>query len=232
MKSLLLILFLIKSSFAFEYFDEGLVTKHDPRTENRNLFYAEYLTLGGKDMGFNSFMDKKRLANGLYLRSSIHTSRTVSHDEITGWLVSSKILGTHHGIEIWNQIKKYNGAYPAVVKDWTDFAPYNPSNYYAWNQLTVNTKWAYLYLPIYTANLMICANKPYEDTSCKIIYWIELSNMPTNTANDKLITYFDKKMTEMYGRKWLPIVILMQIYHNKETEDFPIFQAMRKLYDN
>ena len=202
-----------------EYFNEGLVTKSDPQTENRNLFYAEYLTLGGVDQGFNSFMHEKQLPNGLYLRSSIHTNRTVSHDEITGWLVSSKILGTCHGEVIWSQLVRHYGAYPAAVKNWTDYLPFNPGNYYAWAKL-VGSKASIFFFPIYLLNLVISCSKPPKDTSSKIIYWLELSNINSPLCK----WFFEKRMKSQYGDAWLSSLLI--IYFGTDSE-FPLLKQLR-----
>lgn len=210
-----------------EYFNEGLVTNHDPQTENRNLFYAEYLTLGGVDQGFNSFMNAKKLPNGLYLRSSIHTNRTVSHDEITGWIVSSKILNTNHRFEIWDTLQANKGAYPAVVKDWSDLLPYNPGNYYSWGEM-VDATLSVVFYPIYAANLVIACSKEAANTSSKIIYWLQLENMPKNARNIALKWYFEKRMEAMYGKAWLASLLI--IYFKGESEDFPLFKQLKDYY--
>ena len=197
------------------YFNEGLVTKHDPSTENRNLFYAEYLTLGGVDQGFNYFMNAKKLPNGMYLRSSIHTKRSVSHDEITGWLVSSKILNTNHRFEIWNQLVSNYGAYPAVIENVLDYLPFNPSNYYAWGELS-EKKWTKVFYPIYAVSLIIACAKEKQNTSSKIIYWLELSNIDAPL----LKWFFEKRMEAMYGEKW--IKELFDIYFHGEDLEHPL----------
>lgn len=208
----------------FEYFNEGLVTKRDPITENRNLFYAEYLALGGVDRGFSSFMYLKRLPNGMYLRSSHHVNRTVSHDEITGWMVSSYLLGTEHKKEIWDTLKKNYGAYPAVVKHWTDRLPFNPANYYAWGSY-VHSPVRYAFLPLYFTNMLIALSKPNNNTSSKIMYWLELTTMPKSVANDAMIFIYSKAMRAKYGNNWL--IQIMQIYHGTDA-DFPINKELKK----
>ena len=208
------------------YFDEGLVTSSDPRTENRNLFYAQYLALGGVDQGFNSFMHAKQLANGLYLRSSFHTDRTVSHDEITGWMASSYLLNTVHRVEIWKTLVSNYGAYPAVVKDITDRLPYNPGNYYAWASYAGSSA-KYLFLPMYFINLLIAIAKEKQNTSSKIIYWLELSTMPKTWVNLQMKKIFEAKMKAQYGEKWLEG--LFSIYFNSESRtDFPLWKELLK----
>lgn len=209
----------------FEYFNEGLVTKHDPQTENRNLFYAQYLALGGVDQGLNTFMHLKQLPNGLYLRSSHHLNRTVSHDEITGWMASSYMLGTKHRFEIWNTLKANYGAYPAVVKHWSDRLPFNPANYYAWS-CYVGSPAKYAFFPFYLANMLIALTKPNENTSSKIIYWLELSTMPKSDLNSFLIFIYKRVMKFKYGKDWLRQILT--IYHG-EDKGFPIYKELEKL---
>jgi hypothetical protein len=203
------------------YFNEGLITKQDPQTENRNLFYAEYLTLGGVDQGFNSFMNAKKLPIGLYLRSSIHTTRTVSQDEILGWMVSSKILKTNHRLEIWDTLKANLGAYPAVVHNWTDRLPYNLGNYYVWGKLA-NKSWTSIFAPLYGVNLLINSFKEKGNTSSKILNWLELSNIDAPLFK----WFFEKRMEAMYGKDWLKII--MGIYFNGEDRNFPILKELYK----
>jgi len=208
------------------YWNEGLVTSSDPVTENRNLFYAEYLALGGVDQGFNSFMHQKQLPNGLYLRSSLHTNRTVSHDEITGWMASSYILKTGHKLEIWKTLLSNYGAYPAVVKDFTDKLPYNPGNYYSWASYAGSAS-KYLFLPMYFINLLIAIAKEKQNTSSKIIYWLELSTMPKTWINLQMKKIFEAKMKSQYGEKWLES--LFSIYFaNESRTDFPIWKEILK----
>ena len=131
------------------YFSDvyGIVTKHDPVTENGGLFLAHYLVLkkyheieiDGRDRLL--FMEKMHNAwesRGLFKRSSNHTKRTVSHDEITGFMVSSNILGTWHGKDVLWFLKKHFGNYPATGKN----KFYQPSDYYAWT-LLCDSKWSF-----------------------------------------------------------------------------------------
>lgn len=225
---LALVLFLTFSASAFDYFSYGgLVTKNDPTTENMNLFLAEYLTVGGhvEKEYFIDAMDSRRLSNGLYLRSPIHKARTVSHDEILGFIVTSKILNTYHRFEIWNQLVENNGAYPAVAHDISDLISYNPANFYPWAMITEHENVAQIYLPFYLVNFLLNINKPYKDTSSKIKTWLEISNMPPTKTNQLLAIQFDDSMIKMYGRCWLEV--LMHIYHG-EDPDFPIYKELEK----
>lgn len=216
-----------------EYFQlGGLVTKNDPNTENCNLFYAEWLTLrclgvtrrlGWQDYFIDGMDSKWNLKTKCYNRRTFDDSRSVSHDEITGWLVSSKILYTTHGENIWKHLITHFGSYNNTSK-MVDYLPFNPANYYAWG-LLVNSRLAYIFAPFYLINLLISANKPPENTSSKIIYWVQLSN----THSPLFKKYFEYKMKKMYGEKWLASLLI--IYFGKtEKDDFPIFQALKEFY--
>lgn len=223
----------------FEYFlsGYGLATQNDPKTENCNLFYAEYLTLKKRDQYFEShfkLMEKSRFMTnmaqklnerGVYNRRSGNDKRSVSHDEITGWMVSSKILNTSHGWDIWSHLTGNFGSYNNTGKLF-DYVPFNPANYYAWGQL-VESKASYIFLPFYMINLLIASNKPKENTSSKIIYWLELSNMPKTAVNIWLNNYYESKMKSQYGNNWLRS--MLEIYFNTEDrENFPIFKELKQ----
>ena len=125
------------------YFKEGfgLVTENDPVTENCNLFYAEYLllkrnheSLSEEDkVFFTKNMEMKINDRGLYNRRSIETTpiRSVSHDEITGWLVASRVLCTDHGKDIWRHLISHFGTYNNTGR-LSEALPFNPANFYAW----------------------------------------------------------------------------------------------------
>ena len=228
----------------FNYFPDGygLVTKHDPTMENCNLFYAEYLELKKRDEYFESayLKDEKNRFHfnmyqkfnnkyGVFNRRSGNDTRSVSHDEITGWLVASKILKTGHGKDIWSHLVKHGGSYNNTGK-FLDYFPFNPSNYYAWGQL-VGSRLSYFFLPFYMVNLAIASAKPKQNTSSKIIYWLELQNLPDTYINRKLKEYYQEKMKDQYGRDWLKS--LFGIYFNSEDkQDFPIFKEFRWVGSN
>ena len=208
------------------YFSYGmLITERDKTTENGNLFLAQYLTLGGKIEReyFETGMRDRQLKSGLYKRSPIHNTRSVSQDEILGFMVSSKRLGTNHRFIIWNQLMSHAGAYPAVIENTLDYLPFNLANYYVWGSLA-NRNWTKIFAPLYLVNLMINMSKEPKNTSSKILNWLELSNI-----NSPLFKwFFEKRMTAMYGEKWLASLLLY--YHRDEKEDFPIKIQLKEYY--
>lgn len=203
----------------------GLVTQQDPGTENGGLFLAQYLADNPKSVfARNIFMlkmDNAILPSGLYRRSENHNKRSVSHDEITGMMASSYILGTLHKNIIWKQLKENFGAYPAIVMDWSDRLPFNPGNYYAWGQY-VRSPASYCFLLIYIVNLIIASNKPATETSSKLMYDLELRTMPDNWINRKLAKYYESKMAKQYGSDYL--MKMRRIYFSTEKEEFPLFK--------
>lgn len=210
----------------------GLITKNDPASENAGLFFAHYLVLklmlGIPITNDDRYIYLMKMQNahveyGLYLRSKNHKDRTVSHDEITGFIVSSHILKTEHRFFIWEYLVKHYGNYPATG----DNKYYNPANYYAWAVLT-NSRLSFLFAPLYTINLLISSNKEKGNTSSKLIYLTELYCMKDKSFYSKMLwKYFTLRMELMYGEKW--INALYEIYFNTENDDFPLLKLSRML---
>jgi hypothetical protein len=204
----------------------GLVTRQDPISENAGLFLAQYAASKPDAIALSTFSSKMRLAkqpNGLYARSVKHLQRSVSHDELTGMLATSKIFNTQHRFEIWKQLKANFGAYPAIVMSKKDYLPFNPANYYAWGQY-VDSKLSYLFLPFYIFNLFESCNDEKIDTSSKLVYHLELVTMPKNVVNKALLGYYENKMKQQYGENYL--LKLRKIYFSNETPDFPLFKVL------
>lgn len=216
------------------YFSEtfGLVTRHDSTSENSGLFFAYYLILKvilNKEISkedsriFFSKMENARVENGLYLRSAHHKTRTVSHDEQTGFLVSSKILKTNHGDEIMSYLESHFGNYPATGS--SKF--YQPSNYYAWGLLT-GRRWTGIFFPLYLTSMMISIGKPKQQTSSKLIYLAELYLIKDEALFTKMLwKLFVTNMKNQYGKYW--IKALFEIYFNTEGDDFPLLELARRI---
>lgn len=216
------------------YFKDGfgLVTTNDPNTENANLFYAQYLSLKERTntedlIFFRRNMRLKLNERGLYNRRSIEPNpvRSVSKDEILGWLVASKILDTEHGVNIWEHLLAHFGSYNNTGRI-LDYLPFNPGNYYAWGQI-VGSKLSLLFLPFFVVNLIICCNQEPKNTSSKIMYWLEFKNMPDSFINKQLSKYYERKMKAQYGENYL--LGLYNIYFNMESRsEFPLFKELLK----
>jgi hypothetical protein len=211
-----------------EYFKDGygLVTENDPITENCNLFYAQYLALKTPvvtDLIFyRRNMKLKVNESGLYNRRSVETLpvRSVSKDEILGFMTASSILKTEHADKIWRHLLTHCGSYNNTGR-LRDYLPFNPGNYYNWGQL-VNSKLSYLFLPIFVINLIIASNNPVGITSSKILYWLIFKTMPKNIINNFMCKYYERKMKAQYGENY--IRGLYDIYFSMESKTkFPLF---------
>jgi hypothetical protein len=214
----------------FSYFNSiyGLVTKHDPTSENAGLFLAQYVMTNPDALALSTYYSKMKAAkqpNGMYARSAKHLQRSVSHDEISAMMSISYKYNSFHRFEIWKSLIKNYGAYPAIVMDKSDYLPYNLANYYAWGQY-VGSKLSYLFLPLYFINMVISSNKKASETSSKLITHLELSTMPKNFVNKLMFKYFEKKMIKQYGTNYL--LELRKIYFWTESEDFPLFKNLLK----
>ena len=168
-------------------------------------------------------MANVRVSEGLYRRSKHHTERTVSHDEITGMLISSKLLKTDHGDKIMNYMEKNFLNYQATgVPKF-----YQPSNFYMWGLLT-DRKWTMFFYPIYAVSFFISINKAPKETSSKLIYLIEFYTTKDKSFSSNLLwKFFIVEMKKQYGEDW--IKELFEIYFNGEQEDFPIFKLSRRI---
>lgn len=210
----------------------GLVTENDPNTENANLFLAQWhilknnkgkLTDADRDW-FIANMETKINSKGLYNRRSIETIpvRSVSQDEILGFLISSTLLQTPNAEKIWKHLITHFGTYNNTGR-LKDSIPFNPANFYAWGQI-VGSKLSYLFLPFYIANLLIAINKDPSNTSSKIMYWMEMTVMPKTLINIFLFNIFKKQMIKQYGGDY--VSVMLHIYHNAEKPEFPIFKEL------
>jgi len=210
----------------------GLITAADPGTENGGLFLAHYFVLRlmlGMPMDptaidtYYSKMYNAYVAPGLYRRSKNHTDRTVSHDEITGFMVGSEILRSYHRDTIWKHLISNHMSYNATGT----FKAYNPADYYPW-ALIAGSSLAPIYAPFYFANLMISSNKPKEETSSKLIYLTELYVIKDKSAYANFLwKYFSWRMEKMYGKGW--VGELYAIYFKNEHEDFPLRKLSREV---
>lgn len=210
----------------------GLITKHDQTTENGGLFLLHFYTLKIilgvpiSDHEKNIFvqkMENAKVAEGLYRRSKHHQTRTVSHDEITGMLISSKLLKTDHGDKIMTYLEKNFLNYPATgVPKF-----YQPSNFYMWGLLS-SRKWTSIFYPFYMASFFFSIKKPKNETSSKLIYFVELyATKDFSFGSMFLWGFFVEEMKKQYGEDW--IKELFEIYFNGEQEDFPIFKLSRRI---
>lgn len=221
----------------FEYFrlGYGLVTKADPTTENCNLHFAQWLSLvspiesDNMLLGVTEFfyenMRLKKNSLGLYNRRTGADVRTVSHDEITGWMVSSYLLGSDHRFEVWKSLKKGLGSYNNTG-ELLNYLPFNPANFYNWGQY-VNSKLSVIFAPLYFFNLWLACRKPPGNTSSKLVYWVELNTVPDSFLNRLFLKFYEKRMKAMYGEQYLRRLLDIYFWHENINE-FPLHVEARK----
>lgn len=207
----------------------GLVTEADQATENCNLFFAQYLALSKPVVTdlifFRRNMRMKINDRGLYNRRSIEPLpiRSVSKDEILGFLTASSILHTEHKNKIWRHLLTHFGSYNNTGR-LLDYLPFNPGNYYNWGQL-LESKLSYLFLPFFAANLVVACSKEKQNTSSKILYSLIFKTMPKSKLNNFMCSYYERKMKAQYGENYLRG--LYEIYFNSESRtEFPLFKLV------
>lgn len=221
----------------------GLVTKHDPTSENSGTFLCHDVVLSDiirhrKLIDYNkSFLDRKfheaifnnkmffaiadskPVGYGLYMRSYHHTKRTVSHDELTSFFCTSFLLDTPHRFQIWKYMLKHFGVYS--FSGGKRYLPFQPACYYPWARLS-RSYLSNFFLPFYILAMVISLNKSKDKTSSKLLYLDELYCMKKKGKwVDKLLwKYFDYKMKNMYGEKYIKELVNIYFWH--EDDSFPL----------
>ena len=207
----------------------GLVTSRDQFSENSGTFFMYYLILKQMnglqltnfDMSiFLQKMQAAKVADGLYLRTVNHPNRTVSHDEITSFIVSSNILQTSHGPAIAEYLKHSNGNYPATGVS----KRYNPSNYFAWYNISGVNGHTFFPSLIYVVSLIITCNSAKTETSSKLLYLAELYTLRKQFP--RLWKYYTSKMEKQYGPLW--VKELFAIYFASENAEYPLIKLSRQ----
>lgn len=209
----------------------GLVTLYDSTTENGGLFLSEYLTLKhdnkeefttyDKDI-YVSKMENAKVKDGLYRRDKTRTERTVSHDEITGMIVASKLLGTTHADEIWDYLIRH-----CFIYDFNYSRPYpafHPAWIYFWGEW-MDSYWTKIFYPLAFTNIYLATKDGSQgQTSGKLLYF-------TLLKRDSFLWQFYKvRMKKLYGDEWVKSVF--SIYFSKEEENHPlIYHSRRYKYD-
>lgn len=212
-----------------EYFSKkyGLVTDNDPVSENGQLFLA-HLLLFPDGFGNAGTMLKQlknsKVEEGLYHRNpDLVDRRIMSHDNMSGIMSFSYEFQTTHRFEIWKYLIRHLGTYDnskGKSKQLSRFLPFNPANFFPWG-LCAQSKLAYLFLIFYIPSLIISCNRKKEDTSGKILAWIELFPHRTNNVAKHLFRYYERKMKAMYGEEYMKE--LVAIYHGRNnTKEFPL----------
>lgn len=206
----------------------GLTTSTDNSPENGGLYLAEYyrlksdLNLPITDIERIPYIDKMsnaKVSEGLYRRDVTRLVRTVSHDEITGFLVSSKLLNTNHASEIWKYLLKHlfvydpnnNRLYPAFAPQWICL----------WGELMESWLFKWL-LPYVLINILLDTKLGSNRiTSGKLLYFTLLNR---NSLLWKIYTY---RMKRIYGNSWQ--IELFKIYFPKEDREHPLIYLAERI---
>lgn len=211
------------------YFSQtyGLTISTDSTPENGGLYFAEYLRLKsdlnipitGEDLEiYTTKMFKAKVSEGLYHRDYTRTERTVSHDEITGFLVASKILNTNHRFEIWKYLLRHlfvydpnnNRPYPAFAPQWICL----------WAELMDSKLFKWLIPYTFISMLLATKSGSQNDTSGKLLYF-------TLLKRDSLMwKIYKHRMIKLYGEHY--VKDMFSIYFPKESEEHPIINLTDK----
>lgn len=204
----------------------GLVTDNDPTTENGQLFLQQLMLLDPYNQELIDTMNTQLLYSkvdvGLYHRNPQLTNKILSNDNLSGIFSYSVTNNTQERFEIWNHLLKHLGTYDNTQgksKQLSRFLPYNPSNFFIWG-LSAESNIYLAFLPFYIINLVLACNKPIEDTSGKILYWVEMSPHKDHWLVKRFWRYYERKMIAQYGVGY--IKQLMKRYHGGNSPEFPI----------
>lgn len=205
----------------------GLTGEVDSKSENGQLFLTEYILLLNGKIQNESFIMNEQLQNsyvmdGLYNRNPDLISRENSHDNLSGIFSYSYLAKSEHRFKIWSYLLKHLGTYDNTKgksAELSRFLPFNPSNFFIWG-LCAESSIYLLFFPLYLISLVIACNKPLNDTSGKILSWVELLPHKDHWLVKHLYNYFEKKMKSLYGDNYLKE--LMKIYHGGNSHEFPI----------
>ncbi len=205
----------------------GLVTDHDPTTENGQLFLTQLILLDTENaLVYNDIMREQlmgsKVESGLYHRNPNLTTRTMSHDNLSAIFSYSFYNNTDHRFQVWNYLLKHLGTYDNTKNKSTQasrFLPFNPANFFIWG-LCAKSNIYLLFLPIYVLNLVLSCNSDKGETSGKILNWVKLLPHKNHWLVKHLFRYYERKMKIQYGENYL--LELMRIYHGGNSKEFPI----------
>lgn len=218
-----------------EYFSTryGLTGEGDPVSENGQLFLAEFALLTtpliDRDLHVKVFktmyqqLELSKVKKGLYHRNpDLIDRRIMSHDNMSGVMALCYLAKSNIRKDIWHYLVTHLGIYDnsqGKSKQLSRFLPFNPANIFAWG-LCAESWWSNIAIIIYFPTLMLCCNKPVDDTTGKILAWVELVQFKKHWLAKYCWNYLEKKMVAQYGAEW--VKALMKGYHGNHSPEFPI----------
>jgi hypothetical protein len=212
----------------------GLTGEADPESENGQLFLSEYILLEHQSRGFSDECKKaseimeQQLQNclikkGLYCRNTdLKYSRVLSHDNMCGIISYSALFKTQHRYDIWKYLLLHLGTYDSSQgksPQLSKYLPFNPANFFIWG-LCADSIFCYVFFPLFIVNLLVTISKKKEDTSGKILSWVQMYPIKNNLLVKISFYLFEMRMKNQYGDNY--IKELMHIYHKVNSENFPI----------
>lgn len=165
-------------------------------------------------------IENHRYVQGLYNRGlgesqfPKETIRQISHDNISAFSSISQLFSNHFDLAKFPAMNIYiyglrNFFVFNNARKKFDL-PMNPGNYSVWTYNGSSKLFWLLMLPFMLVNMLISLNKPVDDTSSKILYFIKLYPNRDKFIWKSLWKYYKMKMEKQYGKKWL--AGLMNIY--------------------
>jgi hypothetical protein len=205
------------------------VNKGNRQNEFGVVFLATliYLCSGRESLPFYKIdlldlFDLLEEENGLFNRGALDNriasetgieKRTISHDNISAISSLSYFYNTRHARDIYIYGLKHFFSYNNLQKGFR--LPMNGGNYSVWSRLGGSTIFYLLFLPWYAINFFISNAKEPNQTSGKLLNFVELYPL----KNDKVFGIFWRiyisKMKSMYGEFFMEE--LTKIYYQDEN---------------
>lgn len=211
------------------------------QNENGILFLVEYLLMTNPitpedEDKFKQVVKNIEIEPGLYDRGGLDSvtaaltgveKRTISHDNISAIAAGSYYLGTHHASDIAIYGLKHCFSYNNLKKGFR--APMNPGNWSVWLALGKTAPLLQLlFFPFYLINFLITTNKSKQQTSGKLLYFVELFPLRNHLLWGIMYQMLMNRLAIMYGEK--PLVELTKIYFRDEQH--PVRLASESFNDN
>lgn len=208
------------------------VNTGDRKNENGILFLVEYIILEKQSSNnknltmFIDVMNNIQVEPGLYDRGGLDRrnppKRTISHDNISAIAAGSKLLGTKHAKDIADYGVRHAFSYNNNQKGFR--FPMNPGNIPIWCALADSyLLLQILFMPIYLINTIICLLKDKQETSGRLLTFIELYPLRNEPFYGTLYKLVMDSFNETYGES--PLQHITEIYFRDENH--PVRVAAR-----
>jgi hypothetical protein len=141
---------------------------NDETVQENSILYS--LELAQKIIGFNYHWDKIlnymqlcKVRTGLYHQRPVNecpVDEQMSHDQLTAFIIASKLLGLEIHKEIWAEIKRQNLGY----NDWnvTSYRPLHPRDIIYYGMMCGSKAWYLLYPIFLLISIISCWGTYYK----------------------------------------------------------------------